>query len=241
MRTRISVQLWSDSMGLAHESLRTPFVIRLSDGTLERCSFLHYLGQDTFYRLAYADAFKAALRLCRPEDEHLALRLRTALVQAEQSCVLHMQRAAGFDLSLCKPEPATLAYTDFLQATHSHPDATLADIMSATIPCARLYAWIGHVLLPKQMDSSNPYMEWIENYSRKYDDRRFQDLEAILDETFVPECYDRVSYLYSEAMRLEREFFAAQPLTGGECPTTHTLKRHPKPARAGLNAHCSAL
>lgn len=36
MRTRISVQLWSDSMGLAHESLRTPFVIRLSDGTLER-------------------------------------------------------------------------------------------------------------------------------------------------------------------------------------------------------------
>lgn len=46
--------------------------------------------------------------------------------------------------------------------THWRPTAcnvqTLADIMSATIPCARLYAWIGHVLLPKQMDSSNPYM-----------------------------------------------------------------------------------
>jgi thiaminase len=88
------------------------------------------------------------------------------------------------------PTPATQQYIDLINELIANPNSGVAEILSAMIPCLRLYGFIGCQLyraVLKDMSEEefllhHPYHEWIATYSSP-DYLRFPAIaEAALDE-----------------------------------------------------------
>ncbi|THF99551.1 hypothetical protein TEA_003396 [Camellia sinensis var. sinensis] len=128
---------------------------------------------------------------------------------------------------------ATVKYTDFLLATASgkiegvkgpgklatpfEKTKLAAYTLGAMTPCMRLYAFIGKEVqaLLDSNESSHLYKTWIDNYSSEsFQDSALQteDLLDKLSVSLTGEEIDIIEKLYHQAMRLEIEFFCAQPL-----------------------------
>ncbi|CAO2836498.1 unnamed protein product [Amaranthus hypochondriacus] len=83
-------------------------------------------------------------------------------------------------------------------------------------PCMRLYAFLGKEIQALDPDvTSHPYQKWIDSYScEDFQERALQN-EDLLDKLSVSltgEELDVIEKLYKQAMKLETEFFLAQPL-----------------------------
>ncbi|KAL6768602.1 THI1A [Auxenochlorella protothecoides x Auxenochlorella symbiontica] len=208
----ISARLWAATSALAQESMSTPFVTGIADGTLPRSTFQHYLAQDTNYLIMYGNAYATAVNMCRPDQQHVAAALLEVIDKINQEVAKHTEDS-GPDASATTVTlvPATTAYTSFLRRISSCPTATLAEVMAAVIPCSRLYGWIGRQLVAKATLEGNPYKAWIDTYGCEEFNQASPILEAILDEVYIPGTYEHLLSIYEEAMRLERNFFAAQP------------------------------
>nr|CAD1830842.1 unnamed protein product [Ananas comosus var. bracteatus] len=131
------------------------------------------------------------------------------------------------------PNATTKKYIDFLIGTASgkvdggkgtgkiatpfEKTKLAAYTVGAMAPCMRLYAFLGKELqvFLKQDQNSHPYKKWIENYSSKsFEDAALQ-IEELLDKlsvSFTGEELEVVGKLYHQAMKLEVEFFSAQPV-----------------------------
>ncbi|KAL7215541.1 hypothetical protein ACSBR1_027656 [Camellia fascicularis] len=128
---------------------------------------------------------------------------------------------------------ATVKYTDFLLATASgkiegvkgpgklatpfEKTKLAAYTLGAMTPCMRLYAFIGKEVqaLLDSNESSHLYKTWIDNYSSEsFQDSALQteDLLDKLSVSLTGEEIDIIEKLYHQAMKLEIEFFCAQPL-----------------------------
>ncbi|ONK73663.1 uncharacterized protein A4U43_C04F33970 [Asparagus officinalis] len=132
------------------------------------------------------------------------------------------------------PNPATLKYTEFVLATAKgkvdggkgpgqiatpfEKTKIAAYAISAMTPCMRLYAHLGKELqmfLPHD-GGDHPYKKWIDYYSSKSFEAETVQIEELLDKLSVPltgEELDLIEKLYHQAMKLETEFFSAQPIT----------------------------
>ncbi|XP_062195677.1 bifunctional TH2 protein, mitochondrial-like isoform X1 [Phragmites australis] len=144
------------------------------------------------------------------------------------------------------PSPATTKYTDFLLATAAgkvdgakgsdkmvtpfEKTKIAAYTVGAMTPCMKLYAYLGKELTVfLKQDENHPYKKWVNTYgSSDFEDNALQ-IEELLDKLSVSltgEELEVIGKLYQQAMRLEVEFFSAQPV---DQPVVAPLSRYCDP------------
>ncbi|KAI7980300.1 hypothetical protein LOK49_Contig170G00010 [Camellia lanceoleosa] len=215
-------------------ALYTPFVVCLASGNLTLHTFRHYIAQDFFFLKAFAQAYKLAEE-CADDDDAKAVisQLRKSVLEELKMHDSFVQEW-GFDMVKENTlNSATVKYTDFLLATASgkiegvkgpgklatpfEKTKLAAYTLGAMTPCMRLYAFIGKEVqaLLDSNESSHLYKTWIDNYSSEsFQDSALQteDLLDKLSVSLTGEEIDIIEKLYHQAMKLEIEFFCAQPL-----------------------------
>jgi thiaminase/transcriptional activator TenA len=167
--------LWADIGDIHAAILRHPFVTGLTDGTLPREAFRHYVVQDAHYLRGYA----RALALCGakatlPADTVMFAAHAGGAVAAEQG--LHAGLLA--DLGVTAQEaaaapiaPTTRAYVSYLFATAY--GGSFAEAVAAVLPCYWIYARVGEELLTR--GSPDPlYARWIATYGG-------EEFQAVVD------------------------------------------------------------
>lgn len=198
----LAARLWADNGDLAKAALEHPFVRGLADGTLPQDTFAGYIAQDAFYLDCFARAY--ALALAHSPDRPTLHAFADLLAGVRDELRLHSSTAErlGIDLSAVRPNPATLAYTDFLLGTAALGSVGLT--CAAMTPCLRLYAYLGTSLAGQAADG---YTEWITTYADPDVEGLATRLEDLLDK-HAPDT-DQVHRAYRRAMALEVDFFDA--------------------------------
>lgn len=122
----------------------------------------------------------------------------------------HLERAKARGEEIVQPEilRATKGYTDLL--TKAYTEGSLSDIVAAILPCNKLYAFIGQEIKRSIPDHNHRYSEWINVYSDEQIASSSKVLEDIIDALVTEENKESMRFYFSEAMRLEFEFFNQQ-------------------------------
>lgn len=191
------------------------FVRQIGDGSLPEASFRHYLVQDYLFLIHFARAYALAIyKSGTLEEMRGALAGLKAILDTEME--LHVRLCARWglspeDLERAPESRATLAYTRFVLESGLRGD--LLDLHVALAPCVIGYGEIGRALAekPGALADSNPYREWIAEYSGEAyhqvaaEARRHLDRLAALSltETRLP----RLQTIFSQATRLEADFW----------------------------------
>lgn len=192
-----------------------PFVDGLGSGQLPDGAFRHYLAQDYLFLIHFARAYALAIYKSQSLDEmRSANETLKAILDVEMQ--LHVRLCAQWDLSPqaleALPEAsATMAYTRFVLEAGMRGD--LLDLHVALSPCVIGYSDIGRDLdaRPGALDESNPYRDWIAEYSgdeylevANAATARLDDLAAV----YMTEArYPRLLELFRQASRLEADFW----------------------------------
>ncbi|WP_218566131.1 thiaminase II [Vallicoccus soli] len=173
VRTSTSGLLWAGSEDLYAAVLEHPFLAGLTDGTLPRDAFRHYVVQDTHYLRGYARALRA-LAARAPDEPSAAMFAEHAVgaVAVEQG--LHeefLDDLDGAPVDAVPPGPTTRAYVDhLLTAVHT---GSWAEGVAAVLPCYWVYREVGRELLPRS--SPDPlYARWVAAYGG-------DDFSAVVD------------------------------------------------------------
>ncbi|KAM0043264.1 putative aminopyrimidine aminohydrolase [Helianthus debilis subsp. tardiflorus] len=231
---QVSKRLWVRSQSESIGSLYTPFVVSLASGNLKVETFRHYIAQDVHFLKCFAQAYELAEECADDDDAKVSIsELRQSVLQELE---MHGSFCLewGFDaLKETLPNSATIKYTDFLLATASgkidglkSPETVTtpyektkvaAYTICAMVPCMRLYAFIGKKLesLVDINGNHHPYKKWIDNYSCDAFQAAALQSENLLDKlsvTLTGVELDILQKLYQQAMKLEMEFFLAQPI-----------------------------
>lgn len=164
--------------------LEHPFVRGLADGTLALERFQFYLRQDYAFLIEYCRVFAMAVVKARDlaAMETFASLLGETLHTEMQ---LHREYCSRMgigreELEATKPAPVTHAYTGHL--LNVAYDGSLADILSAVLPCQLGYAEIGTALAKGEDWKRSPYAEWIRAYSSPEFVAGAAHLRTMLDE-----------------------------------------------------------
>jgi thiaminase/transcriptional activator TenA len=179
---RFRDRLWSAMEGVFAQILAHPFVAGLTDGSLPRDAFAHYVVQDALYLVDYARAL--ALVGAKAPDEHaismFAAHARGALeVERSLHAGLLLELGLSADEVRATPVmPTTLAYTSYLlRACHQ---GSFAQGLAAVLPCYWIYAEVGTRLLARS--SPDPlYARWIGMYGGEEFGRIVADVLALVD------------------------------------------------------------
>lgn len=140
---------------------RHAFVAGLSDGSLPREAFLHYLRQDYVFLVHFSRAWALAVVKSETHAEMLAaVGTVNALVAEEMQLHVELCAQAGIpaeQLFATAERPENLAYTRFvLEAGYS---GDLLDLLAALAPCVMGYGEIGARLHAEA--TSQLYADWI--------------------------------------------------------------------------------
>lgn len=215
-------------------SLYSPFVVCLASGKLNLDTFRHYIAQDVYFLKAFAQAYELAEECADDDDAKIGINvLRKNVVEELKMHNSFIQEWGTDPAKESTLNPATSKYTEFLLATASgkiegvkapgklatpfEKTKVAAYTLGAMTPCMRLYAFLGKELqaLLDESESTHPYKKWIYNY---YSDGfqvsalQTEDLLDKLSVSLTGEELDIIEKLYHQAMKLELDFFLAQPL-----------------------------
>lgn len=171
---RIAEPLWEDQ-------LQHPFVKGLGNGTLEEERFKRWVLQDYRYLMEFARVFAWAVAKA-DRLESMAWYAGVLDLTLNTEMELHRQYAARFSLSAADLEnaplwPTTRAYTDFLVRTAA--DGDMLELLSALLPCAWGYVYLGRKLAASSVPSDQRYADWISQYAS---DEFAQALDWLRDE-----------------------------------------------------------
>ncbi|XP_054788951.1 bifunctional TH2 protein, mitochondrial isoform X1 [Prosopis cineraria] len=234
-------------------AMYTPFAVCLASGNLKIESFRHYISQDVHFLRAFAQAYELAEECADDDDAKVGISELRKSVLEELKMHNSLVQEWGLDLAKENINSATVKYTDFLLATASGKvDAVkgpgklatpfektkiAAYTLGAMTPCMSLYAFLGkqfQELLEDNKDAPHPYQKWIDNYSSEGFQASALQTEDLLEKLSVPltgEELDVIEKLYYQAMKLEIDFFSAQPLFQ---PTVVPLTKEHNPERDRL-------
>ncbi|WZZ08733.1 hypothetical protein YC2023_094654 [Brassica napus] len=229
-------------------SMYSPFAVSLAAGNLKIETFRQYIAQDVHFLKAFAHAYELAAECADDDDDKLAISDLRKSVMDELK--MHDSFVQDWDLDISKEvsvNSATLRYTEFLLATASgkveglkapgmldtpfEKTKVAAYTLGAVTPCMKLYAFLGKEFgaLLDSSEVNHPYKKWIENYSSdafQASAKQTEDLLEKLSVCMTGEELDIIEKLYQQAMKLEVEFFHAQPF---DQPTiVPLLKNHSK-------------
>jgi thiaminase (transcriptional activator TenA) len=157
--------LWADIEGIYQAILAHPFVTGLTDGTLPRASFRHYIVQDAHYLRGYARALAlCGAKAADPADTLMFAEHAAGAMAAEQGLHAALMDELGSTPERAAAEPVaptTRAYLSYLLATAF--GGSFAEAISAVLPCYWIYARVGERLLAQS--SPDPvYARWIAMY-----------------------------------------------------------------------------
>ncbi|XP_022746780.1 bifunctional TH2 protein, mitochondrial-like [Durio zibethinus] len=231
----LATSLWKKFRKESLFSLYSPFAVSLASGTLKIDTFRHCIAQDVHFLKAFAQAYELAENFADDDDGKSAIsELREGVLKQLKKHNSFVQEWGSDCVKESPVNSATLKYTEFLLATASGKIEGLTDLgalatpfektkiaaytLGVMTPCMRLYAFLGRefraLLKPNERD--HPYKKWIENYSSESFEASAQQTEDALDKLSVSltgEELNIIEKLYHQAMKLEIEFFYAQPLT----------------------------
>jgi thiaminase (transcriptional activator TenA) len=160
-----SQTLWRDIEPIFDAILAHPFLVGLTDGTLDPEVFAHYVAQDVHYLRDYARAL-AVVGAKAPTLEDTSMFARHAAEVYDVELGLHntLLPELGLDpaqLAEVPVAPTTRAYTSYLLATVY--SGSFADGLAAVLPCYWIYQRVGERLLAG--GSADPrYQKWIDTY-----------------------------------------------------------------------------
>ncbi|GLT75024.1 hypothetical protein SLA2020_467790 [Shorea laevis] len=231
----------------------SPFALCLVAGTLNIDTFRHYIAQDVHFLKAFARAYELAEDCADDDDAKLVIsELRKDVLEELK---MHDSFAREWGLDVAKEIPVnsvTIKYTEFLLATASgkvevgkgpgklatpfERTKVAAYTLGAMTPCMRLYAFLGKEFkgLLDHIQGPHPYKSWIDNYASEgfqASALKTEDLLEKLSVSLTSEELDIIEKLYQQAMKLEIEFFHAQPISQ---PTVVPLTRDQNPAEDHL-------
>lgn len=163
--TTLPQSLWAGIEDIHAAILAHPFVTGLTDGTLPRESFRHYIVQDAHYLRSYSRALTVcAAKAPTTPDSVMFAQHAAGAIAAEQDLHASLMGDLGGSAESAAQEPVaptTVAYTSYLLATcygGSFPEA-----LAAVLPCYWIYARVGEALLHR--GSPDPlYARWIAMY-----------------------------------------------------------------------------
>ena len=208
-------RLKADSADAWSAYTRHAFVDGMGDGTLPQAAFRHYLVQDYLFLIQFARAYALAVtKATNLADMRACAAGMSAILDVEMD--LHVGLCADWgitprELEATREARATLAYTRFvLDAGHR---GDLLDLLTALSPCVVGYAEIGEALAgrPGALDEANPYRVWTAEYAGEAYRQVAGDAVALLDrlasETLTEARYPRLLELFTQATRLEADFW----------------------------------
>ncbi|MBN2213600.1 MAG: TenA family protein [Bacteroidales bacterium] len=155
-------KLWMTVQPFYEQIISCLFVRRLTDGTLPRKWFTHYLSQDVLYIIDDSRALAVtAARAPSPDEMYFFLQLAKDGLDIERA--LHDEFIRLFSIpEALEKSPAFNAYADFLINNAFNSPYPVA--VAALLPCFWLYYKTGeHVF--KNTIGNNPYRKWIDTYS----------------------------------------------------------------------------
>jgi thiaminase (transcriptional activator TenA) len=203
-------ELWDSNVDIAAACLEHPFVQGIASGRLDRRAFARYVAQDAIFLESFARAY--ALCIAKAPTRHSMEAAKALLDGVFDELDLHASYAAKWHVDLSTaPAAATSAYADFLQRVAALEP--VAHAYAAMTPCMRLYAWLGHQLVPITKPDS-PYAVWVTTYSAPEFDELAATLERLLDNLGPAGDAATMTAHYRAAMRLELEFFDAMYRNG---------------------------
>ncbi|XP_065032312.1 bifunctional TH2 protein, mitochondrial-like [Musa acuminata AAA Group] len=230
----VARRFWIGSWKEALFASYTPFVVCLAAGKLNMDTFRNYIAQDVYFLRAFAQAYEMAEEFADDDETKAAItELRKAVLDELK---MHDSVVQEWGIDPTKeiiPNPATLKYTEFLLATAGgkieggkghgkivtpfEKTKIAAYTVGAMTPCMRLYAFLGKELqLHLQYEGNgHPYKKWIDTYSSAGFEASAVQIEDLLDKLSVSltgEELEIIEKLWCHAMKLEIEFFNAQPI-----------------------------
>ena len=195
--------LWSGVEDIYAAILDHPFMTGLTDGSLPRESFRHYIVQDAHYLRGFARALAVCAAKAPDEDGTVMFAEHAAgAVAAERDLHAALMGEMGSSPEEAAREPVaptTRAYVDFMLATAL--GGSFAEAVGGVLPCYWIYARVGDELLARS--SPDPlYARWIDMYGG-------EDFQAVVDA--VLDLTDRVGEELSdlERARMQARFHTA--------------------------------
>ncbi|MGH3344010.1 MAG: thiaminase II [Carbonactinosporaceae bacterium] len=172
-------ELWSAISPIYEGILDHPFITGLTDGTLPKGSFRHFVVQDSHYLRSFARALSAcAARAPTAADTAMFGRHASGAVEVEQQMHAEFMGALGSSAEAAAAEPimpTTRAYLSYLLAV-AH-GGSFAEGLGAVLPCYWIYAEVGKALLARS--SPDPlYARWISAYGA-------EEFQQVVDEVLA--------------------------------------------------------
>ena len=204
---KTSHKLWIENLETAQACYSSAFVQGIKNSNLPINNFKSYIAQDAYFLEAFAKAY--AMCITKSNNKRDIKIFSDLLIGVVKELELHESYANKWDVDLTKHtiHNCTKKYSNFLLKTSQN--SQICQIISAMIPCMRLYTWIGKKITKDKYHKDNQYKDWIDTYS----DISFEKLTIILEN--VLDSYDEniemnsIKALYSKAMDLELSFFKA--------------------------------
>ncbi|WP_219971866.1 thiaminase II [Rubrobacter xylanophilus] len=158
-------ELWRSIEGIYAAILDHPFIRGLTDGSLPRDRFRHYVIQDALYLRDYARALSLA-GVRSPDEEALLMFDEHAVgaIKVERSLHEGFFREFGIteeEVRNTPMAPTNLAYTSYLLRVASLGD--YHEVLGAVLPCYWIYAEVGRALLERGSPDAM-YRRWIDTY-----------------------------------------------------------------------------
>jgi thiaminase/transcriptional activator TenA len=180
--TSFRAAMWAAMQGTFTRILAHPFVVGLTDGSLPRAAFAHYVVQDAHYLVDYARAL-ALVGAKAPDPQALAMFAGHARGAIEVERSLHASLLC--DMGIGDDEvrgapvmPTTLAYTSYL--LRSCHQGSFAEGLAAVLPCYWIYAEVGAALLARS--SPEPlFARWIGTYGGEEFGKIVAEVLALVD------------------------------------------------------------
>ena len=191
-----------------------PFVAALSAGTLASDVFARYLLDDAHYLVGFARALAVlATRAPSPEMMELLARLAAETIASERALHRAFLVPRGLDPDApgaAEPSPTCRAYVGAVLA-----DASFAPLeigVAGVLPCFRVYAEVGRILLGTRPAADHPYRQWIDTYADPAFHDAVHQMEAAADVLARDASAGRVEAMldaYERATRFEWMFWDA--------------------------------
>ncbi|MDR1546347.1 MAG: TenA family protein [Deltaproteobacteria bacterium] len=167
-------QAWTAATSIFEAIVAHPFIIALTDGTLDREKFLFYIAQDSLYLDDFGKIL-AALAIKnqnRAEVEDL-LKFAAETIQVEKE----LHRTFGV-AEAAAPTPSNLLYTSYLHRLLAA--SSLETALAGTLPCFWIYQKVGERLQARSRPG-NPYQSWIDAYGGEEYARSVRTARAMAD------------------------------------------------------------
>nr|WP_155125720.1 thiaminase II [Pseudovibrio flavus] len=191
------------------------FTRGLADGTLPLAAFQKYLVQDFLFLIDFARAYALSIYKSHSlEEMRKGLEGVKAILDVEINLHLRLCERWGLtekDIENAPHELATLSYTQYVLETGNRGD--LLDLKIALAPCVIGYGEIAANLakVPGALDNSNPYAEWIKEYSSpEYQEHMhgaIAELEGLAQRYLTDNRRERAHKIFKTATDLEANFW----------------------------------